>query len=440
MPEKPLTFQGLHRRKDGTTYPVEVTATLFQEESNRYILANVRDITERKQAEEEREKLQSQLLQAQKMESVGRLAGGVAHDLNNMLVVILGYSDMLLADKEIAGRGKKQLELMRQAGLRCRDLVSQLLAFSRKQTLKMESLDLNSLLLEFERLLQKTIREDIEIRILPCHDIPMIKADRGQLEQILLNLAINAQDAMPGGGVLSIETGVADLDEKSAARQLESTSGRFVMLMVSDTGHGMDRETREHIFEPFFTTKELGQGTGLGLATVYGIVRQHQGNIWVYSEPGEGTIFKIYLPAMDTSTQADQLAVQEVPSVVLGHETVLVVEDNDMVREFAISVLEDQGYTVLSATNGSQCLELLETHSGPLDLLLTDVIMPDMNGKDVYELVMQSYPKVKVLYMSGYTENVISSHGVLDGDVVFIQKPFTVQALAGKVREVLEKN
>lgn len=391
------------------------------------------------QAEKDKEKLHNQLLQAQKLESVGRLAGGVAHDLNNMLVAILGYGDMLLADPELESKHKKRVERMHQAGLRCKALVSQLLAFSRKQTLQFGTLHINNVLTEFHTLLHRTIRENIEMEFLLSPDLPPIKADRIQLEQVILNLAVNAQDTMPEGGKLTIETQVADLDENYVAQHIGVIPGRYVLLMISDTGQGMDKEILDHIFEPFFTTKTKDKGTGLGLAMVYGIVKQHHGDIWVYSEPGKGTTFKIYLPALDANSQLEQPAAPIAQKKAHGHETVCVVEDDDIVRELAVNVLQEQGYRVLWAANGSQCLDLIRSHSGPFDLLLTDVVMPDMNGKALYEKVLQSLPRVRVLYMSGYTENIICHHGVLDEGVAFIQKPFSAQDLGNKVREALDQ-
>jgi PAS domain S-box-containing protein len=438
-PEDPKTFQGVHRCRDGSTYPVEVTATLFEEEHKAYILANVRDITERKRAEEEQENLQFQLLQAQKMESVGRLAGGVAHDLNNMLVAILGYGDLLMADTGLAERHRKRVELMHQAGLRSRDLVKQLLAFSRKQTLHMENLNLNQVLSGFTSLLEKTLRENIVIQYRLSDQLPLAMADRGQLEQVILNLAVNAQDAMPEGGTLTLETSVVELDEGYASQHLGVIPGRYVMLVVSDTGQGMDKATQEYIFDPFFTTKDVGEGTGLGLATVYGIVKQHQGNIWVYSELGQGTTFKIYLPTTEqVQGDVEQAEAADGHPASHGREAVLVVEDDDMVRELAVNVLEEQGYRVLSAASGLDCLDLLDHHEHTFDLMLTDVIMPDMNGKTLFEAVAHRQPDIRVLYMSGYTENVISHHGVLDEGVDFLQKPFSVQELCLKVRNALD--
>ncbi|MFP4285722.1 MAG: PAS domain S-box protein, partial [Desulfovermiculus sp.] len=412
-------------------------------------LAMFRDITERKQAEEERENLQKQLLQAQKMDSIGRLAGGVAHDLNNMLLVILGYGDLMLADPELDPEQKNIAELIHRASVRCRNMVQQLLAFSRRQTLKMENLDVNQVLSDFEVFLHKTIREDITINFKPGADLQAIRADRTQLEQIILNLAINAQDAMPWGGAITIETHAADLTNMHAANQLELEPGNYILLIFNDTGQGMDKETQDNIFEPFFTTKVSGSGTGLGLASVYGIVKQHQGNILVSSQPGQGTTFTIYLPANENIQANERSFTKEQRSIrgqrnilgqdLRGQETVLVVEDDDMVQELTVKVLQDSGYNVLCASSGAECLELLSKYRHSLDLLLTDVVIPDMDGKTLYDQVVQSFPALKVIYMSGYTKAFISQHGVLDEGVAFIQKPFSVQDLCARVRGVLDE-
>ncbi|MFP4035118.1 MAG: PAS domain S-box protein [Desulfovermiculus sp.] len=412
-------------------------------------LAMFRDITERKQAEEERENLQKQLLQAQKMDSIGRLAGGVAHDLNNMLLVILGYGDLMLAAPELDPEQKNIAELIHRASVRCRNMVQQLLAFSRRQTLKMENLDVNQVLSDFEVFLHKTIREDITINFKPGADLQAIRADRTQLEQIILNLAINAQDAMPRGGAITIETHAADLTNMHAANQLELEPGNYILLIFNDTGQGMDKQTQDNIFEPFFTTKVSGSGTGLGLASVYGIVKQHQGNILVSSQPGQGTTFTIYLPANENIQANERSFTEEQRNIrgqrnilgqdLRGQETVLVVEDDDMVQELTVKVLQDSGYNVLCASSGAECLELLSKYRHSLDLLLTDVVIPDMDGKTLYDQVVQSFPALKVIYMSGYTKAFISQHGVLDEGVAFIQKPFSVQDLCARVRGVLDE-
>jgi two-component system cell cycle sensor histidine kinase/response regulator CckA len=297
--------------------------------------------------------------------------------------------------------------------------------------------ELNRVIADFEKLLRRMIREDIEIQLRLLPSTPKIRADVGQIEQVIMNLAVNAQDAMPGGGHLIIETDVATLEETSDAEHHDVQPGTYVVLAVHDTGEGMDAKIRERIFDPFFTTKEKGKGTGLGLATVYGIVKQHGGGIRVYSEPNQGTTFKIYLPA-EPGSAAELDASSRTSKISKGTETILLAEDNDMVRELAVAILERQGYAVLPAASGAECLRMLPDLNESLDLLITDVIMPDMNGKALFQLVATQFPRVKVLYMSGYTDDVIVHHGVLDEGIAFIQKPFTVQSLAAKVREVLE--
>ncbi len=304
----------------------------------------------------------------------------------------------------------------------------------------MEFLDLNKIIVNFQKLLNKTIREYIDIRFDLADDLPLIYADRSQLEQILLNLAINAQEAMPEGGTLVIQTQIANLDEKYTDQHTETKPGQYVLLSVSDTGMGMDRTTREKIFEPFFSTKSIDHGSGLGLATVYGIVKQHQGNIWVYSEEEQGTTFKIYIPVLEQMQKKKKKSPVEDIKSTMGNETVLVVEDNDMVREMTVEVLQEQGYNVLFAENGEQCMQLLRKHTGPLHLVLCDIIMPDINGKDLFEQVKNSFPAAKVIYMSGYPENVIGTNNVLEDGFAFIQKPFSVQNLYYKLREVLDSN
>ncbi len=390
----------------------------------------------RKLIEAEKSQIEAQFHQAQKMESVGRLAGGVAHDLNNLLSPILGYGEMLL-DEFIPGDDRKEsVAQIVSAGERARDLVRQLLAFSRKQVLELKPLDLNDTIKDFRKLLRRTIREDVDIRFVPEPSIPRVYGDISQLEQVIMNLAVNAQDAMPDGGRLTIETAVTHLDAGYADALLCAAPGRFVMLAVSDTGHGMDDETQTRIFEPFFTTKEKGKGTGLGLATVYGIVRQHGGYIQATSTSGQGAMFRVYLPAMETP--ADNAETAAAPATdQRGDETILLVEDSGMVRDMAKAMLKRHGYTVLVAENGSGALSVLENHVGPVHLLLTDVIMPGMSGKDLFDMAVVRYPGLKVLYMSGYMDNEIAHRGVLNEGVRFIQKPFSVRALAGKVREAL---
>jgi two-component system cell cycle sensor histidine kinase/response regulator CckA len=372
------------------------------------------------------------------MESIGRLASGVAHDLNNLLTPILGFGGLLLDDFSPDDPRKGSVQQIVRAAEKSRDLVRQLMAFGRKQVLEFRPLDLNAVVTEFEKLLRHTLHEDIALEVIPAPSIPAVLGDIGQLEQVVMNLAVNAQDAMPAGGRLTIETSVADLDAVYAKAHSGVTLGRYVLLAISDTGSGMDAEIQEHIFEPFFTTKEKGKGTGLGLATVYGIVKQHGGNIWVYSEPGKGTTFKIYLPAVETAAEPVEVEHVIPAEDLCGTETILLAEDDALIRSLAQGILEHQGYTVLSADNGRAALSVLANHDGPVQLLLSDVVMPETNGRELLASISRDYPAMKVLYMSGYAENVIAHHGVLDAGVQFIQKPFTVQALAVRVRQTLD--
>lgn len=398
------------------------------------------DIAARKRAEKEEEKLQEQLLQVQKLESVGRLAGGVAHDLNNLLTPILGYGEMLLVETALDDPARASLKEIVDAGMRARDLVRQLLAFSRKQVLEYRRTDLNRIVAGFESLLRRTIPEDIRMEVIPSSAALPITVDLGQIEQVLLNLAVNAADAMPDGGTMTIETAAIDLDGTYAEARNGVEPGAYALLAVSDTGHGMDEETRARVFEPFYSTKGE-RGTGLGLATAYGIVKQHGGNIWVYSEPGKGTTFKVYLPLTETGiTRPKDPTDRATAADLAGTETILLVEDNDQVRELTLAILRHQGYTVITAENGRDALTVLDRHEGPVHLLLTDVVMPGMNARELFARAAEKHPGLKVLFMSGYTDNVIAHRGVLDEGVAFIQKPFSVNALAAKVREVLEGN
>ncbi len=397
------------------------------------------DITSRKQAEEEKKRLEEQFHQAQKLESVGRLAGGVAHDLNNLLAPILGYSELLLDEMSTRDANRRPLEEIANAGTRARSLVGQLLAFSRKQALQFQLIDLNQLLKDFESLLRRALREDIAIDWHPAGSLPKVQGDPGQLEQVVMNLAVNAQDAMPDGGRLIIETSRVELDENYAGKKRGVVPGAYVMLAVSDTGTGMDADAMEHIFEPFFTTKEKDKGTGLGLATSYGIVKQHGGNIWAYSEPGMGTTFRVYLPIAGETSKEPRGPLALSQKSERGFETILIVEDDPQVKTLTATMLQRMGYTVLTAENGQEALAVLQDCEDGIHLLLTDVIMPNMNGRKVFEQAARLFPGIKALYMSGYTDDVIAHHGVIDPDVDFIQKPFTAKALAAKVREVLDR-
>jgi len=401
------------------------------------IVGTVQDITARWRADEEKDHLRSQLVQAQKMESVGRLAGGVAHDFNNSLQAIIGFSDLALGIVEADSTLHRYLEEMRKAAMRSADLTRQLLAFARKQAIAPKTLDLNDTVSGMLRMLRRLIGEDIDLAWLPGHDLWHVKVDPSQIDQILANLAVNARDAVSGVGKVTIETANATFDEAYCADHLGFTPGEYVRLAVSDDGRGMDKETLDQVFEPFFTTKGFGEGTGLGLSTVYGIVRQNDGFINVYSEPGKGSTFAVYFPRHEADA-VDQLAERESGPPMRGTETVLMVEDDIAILDLVQSILEGLGYTVLAANTPSVAMQLAREHSGKIDLLISDVVMPKMSGKDLAELLTTIRPGLKCLYMSGYTANVIAHRGILDEGVAFIQKPFSIEALAAKIREVLE--
>jgi PAS domain S-box-containing protein len=390
------------------------------------------------QAEQEREALQEQLRQSQKVEAIGRLAGGVAHDFNNLLTVIKGYSQLSLAEMKEEDPFRENVEEIKKSADRASDLTRQLLAFSRRQIMEMKVLDLNTILQNLEKMLRRLIGEDIGLTFLSGDDLRRVKVDPGQIEQVIINLSVNARDAMPKGGKLTIETANAVLDEEYARKHIAVKPGQYVMLSVSDTGMGMIPEVREKVFEPFFTTKERGRGTGLGLSTVYGIVKQSGGNIWVYSEPGRGTTFKIYLPQVDEALE-ELREKEETREVPRGIETVLIVEDDKEVRKLAARILENHGYKVLEASQGSEALPLSKEYQEPIHLMLADVVMPGLDGRELAERIKFFHPRMKVLYMSGYTENAITHHGVLEKGMNYIQKPFTVDGLARKVREVLDE-
>ncbi|NJD62484.1 MAG: PAS domain S-box protein [Deltaproteobacteria bacterium] len=396
------------------------------------------EITEQKKIEKEKEKLQGQLHQAMKMEAVGRLAGGVAHDFNNLLTAIIGNISLALTKLSRTDPAAGMLAEANNAAERAATLTQQLLAFSRQQIIEPKVLNLNELIADVHGMLISLIREDIDIRILPGRELRSVKIDPGQFGQIIVNLVVNARDAMPDGGNILIETSNVDLDEGYRKGHPYVKPGQFVMLAVSDTGHGMSKEVRAHIFEPFFTTKSLGSGTGLGLATTYGLVKQAGGTIEVYSEVGMGTTFKIYLPR--DKGPASILAREEPSKGMLhGSETVLVVEDEETVRDLCTMVLEKLGYDVLQASNGKEALAVSMGTDGRIDLLMTDVVMPGMNGGELATQLVLHRPEMKVLFTSGYTENVIAHHGVMDNEVSFLGKPYSPSALARKVREVLDR-
>jgi PAS domain S-box-containing protein len=389
------------------------------------------DITDRRQLEE-------QLRQSQKMEAVGRLAGGIAHDFNNLLMVIQGYAD-LLAERLPAGDSlRRNAEQIQTASQRATSLTRQLLAFGRKQMLAPKVLGIQSIVADMEKILFRLIGEDIRLETSCAPNVGLIKADRTQIEQVILNLAVNARDAMPQGGRLTIEASNVDLDASASHLPVVIAPGNYVMLAVTDNGFGMDAETQAHIFEPFFTTKEKGKGTGLGLATVYGIVKQSGGYVWVYSEPGRGTSFKIYLPRVEDEQPASpRERHNEVRPLQRGTETILLVEDETGVRELAREYLRSSGYTVLEAEDGHTALELAAMHAGTIHLLMTDVVMPGISGRELADRAKYIRPDMKILYMSGYTDQAVVHHGILESDAVLLQKPFTLSTLSAKLREIL---
>ncbi len=427
-------------RKNGSLLWVEEFARAVKApDSAVNIFVVCHDITERKLAEEERSKLEAQLRHAQKMQSIGLMAGGIAHDFNNLLSPIMGYAELFLGDLAPSDPRHEWVRDILQAGKRASELTRQLLAFSRKQVLELKTVNLREVVTRFERMLRRTIREDIRIEVAIAPDLGKVRADIGQIEQVLMNLAINAQDAIPREGLLTIEARNVTLDEGYAKQRPDVKPGPYVMLAVSDTGIGMDPETQEHLFEPFFTTKERGRGTGLGLSTVYGIVKQHGGSVSAYSEPGKGSTFKVYLPrVVESDAAAGAVAASGPEAATRGTETILVVEDNQMVRNLARDILHSLGYRVLVAAGAESCFELAESYAGPIHLLLTDVVLLQLDGKQVFARLRTGRPELKVLYMSGYTSDVIVHHGVLDPGVHFIQKPLSLHALATKVREVLD--
>ena len=428
-------------RKDGTKRYIETSVSLIKNSSGQPIgfRGIVRDITERKRAEEEMAAVQEQFRQSQKMEAIGQLAGGIAHDFNNLLTVIKGYSQIASMELKEGDPLKERIELIKRAADRAADLTRQLLAFSRRQILEFKVIDLNTALRNLEKMLRRVIGEDIELVIHLPEDLGGVKTDPGQIEQVIMNLAVNAKDAMPDGGKLVIETANVDLDEEYVRNHVAVIPGRYVMLAVSDTGVGMTPEIKEKVFEPFFTTKKKGEGTGLGLSTVYGIVKQSGGNIWVYSELRKGTTFKIYLPRVDEPLDEISEKVTVRKGLLRGSETILVVEDEEEVRKLVVRGLEGQGYRVLDAPQGFDAFLIGEEHQGPIHLLVTDVVMPKMSGRELAERILEILPEVKVLYMSGYTDNTIVHYGMLEKGVNYIQKPFTVEGLVQKVREVLDK-
>jgi two-component system cell cycle sensor histidine kinase/response regulator CckA len=429
---RPFQLEYRLRREDGSYVPVLDRGSCLEDQPGTlHQVGTILDLTDRKRLEHE-------LLQAQKLESIGRLAGGIAHDFNNYLTAIFGYVDLARAEGGLPASVQEHLRRIEEAGQGAARLTGQLLAYARRKTIEPRVCSLNDVVSSATRLLVRLLRENIRLEVHTAPDLWPVRVDPGQFEQVVVNLAINARDAMPEGGRLTIETANVTLSPDYAASHPDVIPGEHVMLAVSDTGRGIPPEHLVHIFEPFFTTKRRGEGTGLGLATVHGLVKQHRGHIWVYSEVGKGTTFKIYIPReyADVETVAP---VAGMPRDTTGTETILLVEDEPLVRSLAVSVLTKAGYTVLEASSGREALELARSHEGPIHLLLTDVVLPEMSGRQVAEAIRDARPAMRVLYTSGYTDNVVVHHGILDAGVEFLPKPYSPSTLASKVREVLER-
>jgi two-component system, cell cycle sensor histidine kinase and response regulator CckA len=432
------SVEALFRRKDGAAISVVLTTALIdQRDQGAGFVVTVQDITARKRNEAENARLQEQLQQAMKMEAVGRLAGGVAHDFNNLLTSIMGNAELAQIDIEPDSVLAERLQEITRAAQSAATLTHQLLAFSRRQIIEPRVLDLNELVRRLNKMLGRLIGDDVQLATVLSEELGSVRVDPGQFEQVLVNLSVNARDAMPDGGRLIIETSNVDLDAEYCAAHAETPPGRYVLLAVSDTGQGMSPEVQRRIFEPFFTTKPQGKGTGLGLATIFGIVKQAGGAIEVYSEPGLGTTFKIYLPRAEQAPEA--LATEPQPDIpVGGSETILLAEDSERVLTFAQALLSKLGYKVLFAGSGIAALDAAIQYSGPIDLLITDVVMPSMNGRELATKLAKVHPETRVLFTSGYAEDVIVHHGVLDKDIDFISKPYSLRSLAAKVRAVLK--
>jgi two-component system cell cycle sensor histidine kinase/response regulator CckA len=435
------TFERTYRRKDGTTLPVLVEERVIRDKENQIIgiRSTVEDITERRRTEEALRKSEEQLRQWQRVEAIGRLAGGVAHDFNNLLMTIKGCSELLLGAFDRRDPRREEVDEILKAADRATSLTRQLLAFGRRQVLQPQVLDLNAVVMNMDKMLRRLIGEDVQLITCLDSNLWSVKVDPGMIEQVIMNLAVNSRDAMPSGGKLTIETTNVTHDENYASHHVSVKPGFYVMLAISDTGCGMDKETQSHLFEPFFTTKETGKGTGLGLSTVYGIIKQSGGNVWAYSEPGLGTTFKIYLPQVEKGAKAyrPRLKPKEAGAAG-GTETILLVEDEEAVRSMVSKVLQNRGYTVLEARHGNEAVEVSERYEGSINLMVTDVIMPQMSGRELAERLTTLRPKMHVLYMSGYPDNTIVQHGVLEPGTSFLQKPFTISALEAKVREILD--
>jgi len=441
--EKYGTIKGFETQlMDRLGRPIWVTINAHEvtdEEGNvLYYEGTVEDITERKKREEQYRELQQQFIQSQKMEAIGRLAGGVAHDFNNILTVIIGSCELAQFDLKNPERLKQRINEIKKAAERASSLTKQLLAYSRRQIMEMQIININDLIANLEKMLKRLIGEDIELKINLMEDVGMIKADPSQIEQVIINLVVNARDAMPRGGKLTIETLRAYLDSEYAQRHRDVKPGPYVMLSISDTGAGLSDEAKQHLFEPFFTTKPKGEGTGLGLSTVYGIIKQSGGNIWVYSEANKGTTFKIYLPCVDKK-EGDKKDGYMAKETFRGSETILIIEDEEGVRESAAEMLKVQGYNVLKAGNGEEAISVCSGYKDDIHLVLLDVVIPGLRGPELFEKIKEIHQESAVLFMSGYTDNVIVHHGILKEGLEFIQKPFTLEDISKKIREVLDK-
>jgi PAS domain S-box-containing protein len=428
--------RGRHRKKNGAIALVDVTVSEFELEGRKLQLVVANDVTERERVQETLAKTEGQLRQSQKMEAVGRLAGGIAHDFNNVLSVILTYGDLVLADLKPGEPMRADVEEILTAGKRAAELTRQLLMFSRQQVLAPNVIDLNEVLAGMDRMLQRILGADIDLVSLPAEQLGHVRADVSSVEQVVMNLVVNARDAMPTGGMLTMETANVVLDDEYARTHVGVVAGNYVMLAVTDTGTGIDKAVLTRIFEPFFTTKESGKGTGIGLSTVFGVVHQSGGSVWVYSEVGQGTTFKIYLPRVDADVEVGRDAAP--PTTTRGSETILLVEDDDQVRGAALGILRKSGYEVLDARNAGEALLRSERHAGTIHLLLTDVVMPKMSGPELAKRLASARPAMKVLCMSGYTDDSIVRHGVLAAHIAFLQKPITPATLTARVREVLD--